>query len=229
MEGSQINNDQILAEVERCYQRIEGVETKLAQVIDLLGILGQGVSNMATTDQLKLATEYLQTAMSDELTAIQDQIANPAPVRLHFDASASGILDLVTVPLTGPATGTLLTITTTGEVDMPASLNVDQTGKATLSFTDDHGNTTSAPEGAVVTFTSDNEAVVSVVADATDPLAGDLTPVAPGTANITADVTGALEADGVTPFPPASAEVSVGPGPAVGDALTITVTPTGSV
>lgn len=111
--------------------------------------------------------------------------------------------------------------------DMPTSLTVDQTGTASLTFEDDHGDVTSAPldpTGAAVTvaFTSDNTAVATV-----DPVAGTVTPVVVGTFNLGANVTNAdgsqtLEPDGVTPFS-TSAACTVTAGAAATDALSVTV------
>jgi len=100
---------------------------------------------------------------------------------------------------------------------MAASINVDTTGEtATLAFVDDHGNATEAPAGASVEFTSDNEAVATVDA------AGNITPVGVGDCNIGVTVTGAMEADGVTPIPsPDPVALHVDPGAAVGERLTV--------
>ena len=96
---------------------------------------------------------------------------------------------------------------------MPGSITVDTTNEtATVSFVDDHGDTNAtAPIAAsgsplVVTFSSDNESVATVATDPANPLQGDITPVAEGTANISAtigyaDGSPVLEADGSTPFP----------------------------
>lgn len=109
---------------------------------------------------------------------------------------------------------------------MPGAINVDTTNETvSIGFVDDKGDTdAAAPDGAVVAYTSDNEAVATV-----DPTSGAITPVAEGTANIGATLTAAdgsplLEADGVTPFPaPATVAVTVSAGAAVGDALTLSV------
>jgi hypothetical protein len=118
---------------------------------------------------------------------------------------------------------------------MPGQITVDTTNEtATIEFVDDKGDTNAAaPSNAsgnvVATFTSDNESVATVAADASNPYQADITPVAEGTANIGAtlaypDGSAVFEADGVTPFPdPASVEVTVGPGAAVGDALVLSI------
>lgn len=127
------------------------------------------------------------------------------------------------------ATSAVLTINQGGT--MSGQINVDTTNETvTLSFVDDHGDTDAVgPAGAVVTFSSDNEAVVTVAADASNPLVGDISVVAEGTANIGATLANAdgspvLEADGSTPFPnPDSVAVTVSAGPAVGDSLVLSV------
>lgn len=85
-----------------------------------------------------------------------------------------------------------------------ATITVDTTtGVASLTWVDDHGDTDAAqPANAVVTWSSDNPAVLTI-----DPSSGAVTPVAEGTANISVALTDSttggplLEADGVTPFP----------------------------
>lgn len=119
---------------------------------------------------------------------------------------------------------------------MPGAINVDTTNETvTLSFVDDHGDTDAAapvsPSGnpIVVTFVSDNTAVVTVAPDATNPLVGDITTVAEGVANVSAtiandDGTPVLEADGVTPFPaPDAVALTVSAGAAVGEKLVLSV------
>jgi hypothetical protein len=129
-----------------------------------------------------------------------------------------------------PAVATSAVLTLKG-AKMPGQITVDTTNETvTLSFVDDHGDTdAAAPAGAVVVFASDNPAVATVALDASVPFQADVTPVAEGTANISATLTDAsgnplTEADGSTPFPaPDSVEVTVAPGSAVGDALTLSV------
>ncbi len=114
---------------------------------------------------------------------------------------------------------------------MPGTITVDTTNEtATLAFVDDKGDTNAAaPAGVVVSFASDNTAVATIAVDASNPLVGDITPVAEGTANISATLANAdgspvLEADGVTPFPvPAPVTVTVTAGAAVGDSLVLSV------
>lgn len=113
---------------------------------------------------------------------------------------------------------------------MAGAITIDTSNETALvEFIDDHGDTNApAPAGAVVTFTSDNEAVATVATDATNPLQGDVTPVAEGTANIGATIADAsgnpiLEPDGVTPFTVASVAVTVGPGAADSATLVLSV------
>src|ERR1035437_5034317 len=130
-------------------------------------------------------------------------------VHLHIDNKVPIPIRLIEQP--APHTAFLLPI---GDSSMPGVITVDTTNETVVvGFLDDKGNTTAAPAGATVSFTSDNPAVVTVAADATDPLKGDVTVVAEGTANISAALTGALEADGVTPIAnPATVAITVGPG-----------------
>lgn len=117
------------------------------------------------------------------------------------------------------ATKALLTI---GD-NMPGAITVDTTNETVaLSFVDDKGDVATAPDGATVSFASDNVAVATVAADPSNPLQGDITPVSIGSANISATVSGAVEADGVTPFPsPDPVAVTVSAGAAVGDSLVL--------
>lgn len=132
-----------------------------------------------------------------------------------------------------PATSAVLTVKGS---DMSGAINVDTTNETVLlGFVDDHGDTNAAPPAAasgaalVVTFASDAPSVVTVATDPTNPLQGDISVLAEGTANISAtlayaDGTPVLEADGVTPFPvPAAVAVTVSAGPAVGDDLVLSV------
>jgi hypothetical protein len=110
-----------------------------------------------------------------------------------------------------------------GETLMAGStITVDTTtGKASLTWEDDHGDTdAAAPAGIVAVFSSDNPAAATIANDATDALVGDIAPVAEGDTNIGVTFTDGsgnpfLLADGVTPFPdPASVSLHVGPGAA---------------
>ena len=117
------------------------------------------------------------------------------------------------------------TIKVGSEETQMATLTVDTTnGTATIGFEDDKGDPTAAPAGASATFESDTPTVLTIATDANNPLQGDIAVVGEGTANISATLAGALEADGVTPIPnPAPVSVTVGPGPA--DQAVITVNP----
>lgn len=105
---------------------------------------------------------------------------------------------------------------------MPSTLSVDATdGTATLSYTDDHGDPATTPADAAPVFSSDTPAVLTIASDPTNPLVGDITPVAVGTANVS--VTG-LGTDTLTNSPiadPAPASVEIIAGPAADGTLVI--------
>ena len=166
-------------------------------------------------------------------------------VRVCFDDETRELIHTLITVLKGPIEVKIIGTTPTQPVatravlvikkeqSMPGAITVDTTNETvTLEFTDDKGDTAAAPVSAsgsalVVTFTSDNTAAATVATDATNPLQGDITPVAVGSANIGAtfayaDGTPVLEADGVTAFPtPAPAAVTVSAGAATGDALVL--------
>lgn len=111
---------------------------------------------------------------------------------------------------------------------MPGQITVDTTNETVLlEWVDDHGDTdAAAPAGAVVAFTSDNEGVVTIASDPTNPLQGDITTVAEGDANIGASITDQagnpiLEPDGTTPFAVNPVAVHVSAGAAVGADLVL--------
>lgn len=112
---------------------------------------------------------------------------------------------------------------------MAGQITIDTVNEsATVEFLDDHGDVTNAPNGAVVTFSSDNPAVLTIAPDPVVPYQGDVTPVAVGSANVGATIADAngnpiLEPDGVTPFAVASALVTVSPGPAATAELVLSV------
>ena len=113
---------------------------------------------------------------------------------------------------------------------MPGSITVDTTNEtATVHFVDDKGDTdAAAPEGIVVTFASDTPTVATIAADPANPLQGNITPVAEGTANISvtftnADGTPFLEPDGTTPFTAQPVALTVTAGAAVGADLSLSV------
>jgi len=114
---------------------------------------------------------------------------------------------------------------------VPHTITVDTTNEtATVEFVDSHGNTTTQPDNfGSISFTSSDTAVLTVAADASNPLQGDLTPTGtPGTGvTISAaalDSAGnpLLEADGTTPFPTATSDaIDVNPGAPVGERLVV--------
>lgn len=113
---------------------------------------------------------------------------------------------------------------------MPGQITVDTTNETvTLAFADDKGDTdAAAPDGAVVTFTSDNPSVATVATDSSNSFQGDITPVAEGTANIGATIADAsgnpiTEPDGVTPFSVSPVAVTVSAGAADSATLTLSV------
>ena len=111
-----------------------------------------------------------------------------------------------------------------GGSNMPGQITVDTTNEtATLGFVDDKWNPAAEPVGAAFTFSSDNEAVATVAADASNPLQADITPVGIGSANISATSNGtALEGDGSTPIAdPAPVAVTVAAGVAAGEVFTL--------
>lgn len=113
---------------------------------------------------------------------------------------------------------------------MPHEITVDTTNEtATVEFVDDHGDTTTTPPNfASVNFTSSDDTVLTVAADAANALQGDLTPVIVGTGvtisaqPVDADGQPLLEADGTTPFPTVTSDaIDVNPGAAAGERLTV--------
>jgi len=107
---------------------------------------------------------------------------------------------------------------------MPTQITVDEQNEvATLAFVDSHGNETPAPAGAVITFLTSDANILAVSADPNDPQVGRLSPAGtPGNADISVQVDGAFEPDGVTPIPaPDPVTVEVDPGAAVGERLSV--------
>ena len=131
-------------------------------------------------------------------------------VHVHLSADQPIPIRVLTQPVARQA------ILILGGSDMPGQITVDTTNEtATVGFLDDKGNTTSAPAGASVTFASSDDSILTVAADANNPLQADITPVAIGSADVSATLSGALEADGTTPIPdPAPVTVTVSAGPA---------------
>jgi hypothetical protein len=145
------------------------------------------------------------------------------PIRLTFEGPIT--INLITTPKAPPAVRAQLTL---GEKPVPGQFTVDTVGQTvTLGFTDDKGDTNApAPAGLDPLVWSSDSPAVTVANDATNPLVGDITVVAEGSANISVGpltVAGAplTEADG-SAFPaPAAAAVTVTAGAAVGDALVL--------
>lgn len=139
----------------------------------------------------------------------------------QLDKILSAVLALGPTPANNQATTATFRI---GDSNM-ATFTVDETtGTGVVGFEDDKGDTDAPqPVGSTVAFTSDNPSVVSVAADATNPLQADLTVEGvEGSANITASVNDAngnpiTEADdGTTAFTqPAPVAVTVSAGQAV--------------
>jgi hypothetical protein len=130
-------------------------------------------------------------------------------------------VELLEHPNSNTATKAILTIGS----NMPGTITVDTTNETVVvDFVDDKGDVAVAPSGATVVYSSDTPTVVTVATDATNPLQGDITVVAEGTANISAVLSNALEADGVTEIPdPAPVAVTVTAGAAVGADLVLSV------
>ena len=143
-------------------------------------------------------------------------------VHLHFD---SPVTINVVHPQPPPRRAVKATLHTEELNGMAGVITVDTGGKVKLTFDDDKGDTDAlAPDGAVITYTSDNEAVATVSSDPVNPLEGDVSGVTEGSANIGATITNpdgssVLEPDGITPFTVASVSVTVGAGLAVSATL----------
>lgn len=114
------------------------------------------------------------------------------------------------------------------------ALTVDTVGKKLqLQFEDDHGDVTGAPDGAIVTFSNDNPAALTLAADPNDPtgLTQTITVVAEGVANLGVKITDASGAplarknpdgtDAGTWTDPSPVAVTVGAGPAEQAVLTV--------
>jgi hypothetical protein len=118
-------------------------------------------------------------------------------------------------------------ILNTGEINMPpGTITVDTENEtATVSFVDDKGDTTTAPSGATVTFSSSDTTIATIDPDSSNPFQGDVTPVSVGTVTLSATFAGsALEADGVTPIAdPDPVTVTIDPGAAVGARIALAV------
>lgn len=201
-----------------------------------------------TQEQLEHALNKLAENLSDDLTrdfeealqkaieAFQKAEAIPTPVSIVGPVNV--FLSGPPTPQPGPAVKAILTVhatkaqeqlTWTDPLDtlpqatqgdpMPGTITVDTTNEsASVGYVDDHNDPTAAPAGSSVAYASSDPAVATI--DST----GKITPVAIGVTQIAAHLSGALEADGVTPIPdPTPVQVTVGPGPAAGAALVLSV------
>jgi hypothetical protein len=118
------------------------------------------------------------------------------------------------------ATGNRL-IVSVGGSSLNPTITVDTTNATvTLEFQDDKGDATTAPSGASVVFSSDTPSVCTVAADATNPFQGDLSPVAIGSFNLSAVVSGSY-ANQTAIAPPAPLALTIQAGAAAGDALVV--------
>ena len=158
-------------------------------------------------------------ALQNEITSLQEArritIDGPVPVVIM---QPDGPLQIQ--QLAGPASNATI------GVAMPGSITIDTTNEtATVGFADDHGDPTSAPAGAVATFSSDNTAVATVVADAANPLQADITPVGLGTANIAVTFSGtAIDTNTGQPIAdPAPVTVTVSAGAAATESFVLSV------
>ena len=106
------------------------------------------------------------------------------------------------------------------------AINVDTTNETvTVQFVDDHNDPVDAPEGASCTFTSSDESVLTIEADADNPWQGDITIVAMGESDVGADLVGAQDSAG-RPITVDPVTVTVEAGPAAGAELVLgNVTP----
>lgn len=180
----------------------------------LMSLLREALKNQA---RLERKVDRLLTMSGDPLalTVIEAQLTE--------------LISLVGTP-PAPTVATHAILTVTQGDTMPGAITVDTTNETvTLDFVDDKGDVATGPDGVVVTFASDNTAVVTVAVDSANPLQGDVTVVGEGSANLSATLANAdgspvLEADGSTPFPtPATVAVTVSAGAAVGDSLVLSV------
>lgn len=153
----------------------------------------------------------------------RDRATPPAasePLHVVFDSPLQLNINL-TIRSVLPAVGTRIVLT--GGSPMPGEITIDEANEvARFEFVDRINERTDPPAGAVVTWSSDNEAIATVAQSADDPLSAKVTPVSAGTCNIVGAVSGATEPDG-TPFPNASASLKVDPGAAVGDRVVLSV------
>ena len=164
--------------------------------------------------------EYELRRVADELQQVNHELRQINRTLEALILALSGV--------SPPSTLQSVHLTIQGEQKMPAAVITVDTVGATVSLggADDHGNPISLPAGTVVTFASDTDTVLTVGASSPGADAAgnvtavaSLTPVALGTANLSATVADAsgnplLEADGVTPIPapaPVAQPVVAGP------------------
>src|ERR1700690_1834196 len=110
----------------------------------------------------------------------------------HVDLHLSGAVSvtIIEAPPRPAATRAVLVLIPAKGQTMPGQITVDTTNEtATLLFVDDKGDTNAAPPAnasgnAVATFTSDNEATLTIATDSANPYQGDVSAVAEGSANI---------------------------------------------
>lgn len=197
-------------DIHRLYEEIRGLEEENQILTTEVQVL-QGEVQTLTTENRDLQKQLTDTLMvlSDLETVLKALIGELQPP----NQASQAVLRLQ------------------GE-EMPGSITVDTTNAtATVGFLDDKGDVATPPVSAdggsiVVTFTSDNESVITVATDSTNLLQGDLTPVAEGSANIGATIADdqgnpVLEPDGVTPFSVTAVNVSVGAGAAATADITV--------
>jgi hypothetical protein len=163
--------------------------------------------------------DYLKTLaliqIAEELQGLNNQtkqITKTLNKLLGVDSGEAVSVQLIpggiTMSTTAPNTGTLTVDTVNGTV--------------TIQYTDDKGDTNAAaPADASPSFVSDNPSVLTVSADATNPLQGDLVPVAEGVANVSASGLGTAP-DG-TSFSASPIAITVTAGTATGADFVLSV------
>jgi hypothetical protein len=143
-------------------------------------------------------------------------------IELHVTHHFPDPLNVLTAPARRPAVRAVLHIEGVPPV-APTTINIDTVNEqAKIAYVDDKGDLDAqAPDGAVATFTSDNDAVLTI-----DPSSGQITVVGEGVANVGATIVGSdgnplTETDG-TPWPAVDpAPVTVTAGAAVGARLSV--------
>jgi hypothetical protein len=188
------------AEELRAHASDRGCEAALDEAIEII-------------EQLAVVVERQERTIGQQAATVRDLSGTIARLTQRRPAVSAAVL------IEGPTTmsGTSISID-------------DRTGKAKLAWEDDHGDVTSKPDGALVSWSSNDVAVATIAVDTADPTGdtADITPVAVGTAVITATVTAAdgtplQKPDGTGPFTIPPAEVDVVPGAA--DQVVLSVAP----